>query len=389
VTATVEASASLEPATDAPFVLTGKGLAARAVAYAVLGLVMFSPWLTTDFAKFCSLGAIYAMMGLSLNIVVGYTGQLSLGHQGFLGLGALVTANVVSQANLPAYVGIGLGVLATTAVAVVLGLVALRITGLYLALITLVFGSAISSSLFALPSLTHNDSGVQLVRPPYFGSNGDWYLVCLVALLAVYLLDYRLTTSKTGRALLAVKENERVAEAFGIAVTSYKLIAFALSGAIAGLAGGLYAYRSEIYSDKDFQDPKGFSLALLFVVLCVVGGLGNRLGVVIAGVFFGILSSLLDSLFTIGAVRDFILHCYLPFIGHFKIPILSGYYGSNQGALADLIGALLLLQTLIFNPGGIGGQLQPISRWMTGKKFELHSSAEAGPAAVEGSSVRA
>lgn len=381
MTATVDAFApTKEPADSTPFVLTGKGVAARGAAYAVLALVLFSPWLTTDFAKFCSLGAIYAMMGLSLNIVVGYTGQLSLGHQGFLGLGALVTANIVSQANLPAYVGIALGVLASTAVAVILGLVALRITGLYLALITLVFGSAISSSLFALPSLTHNDSGVQLVRPPYFGSNGDWYLVCLVALLAVYLLDYRLTTSKTGRALLAVKENERVAEAFGIAVTSYKLIAFALSGAIAGLAGGLYAYRSEIYSDKDFQDPKGFSLALLFVVLCVVGGLGNRLGVVVAGIFFGVLASLLDSLFSIGAVKDVAIH----------IPLIKGYYGSNQGALADLIGALLLLQTLIFNPGGIGGQLRPIARWMTGRKFELHdSSAEAGPAAVEGSSVRA
>jgi branched-chain amino acid transport system permease protein len=368
-----------EPVVETPWRLTTAGVAARGGAFLALGIVLFLPWLTTDFAKSCSLGAIYAMMGLSLNIVVGYTGQLSLGHQGFLGLGALVTANVVYQANLPSYIGIALGVLAAMAVAVILGLVALRITGLYLALITLVFGSAISSSLFALPSLTRNDSGVQLVRPSYFGSNGDWYLVCLVVLLAVYFLDYRLTSSKIGRALLAVKENERVAEAFGIGVTAYKLMAFALSGAIAGLAGGLYAYRSEIYSDKDFQDPKGFALALLFVVLCVVGGLGNRLGVVVAGVFFGILSALLDDFFTIGGVRDVAKH----------IPIINGYYGSNQGALADLIGALLLLQTLIFNPGGIGGQLRPLSRWMTGNKFELHEATESGPAAVEGSSVRA
>jgi branched-chain amino acid transport system permease protein len=380
VTAVVTPPAGIESNSPVPWRLTNRGVAARGLAFLVLGLVLFAPWFTTDFAKFCSLGAIYAMMGLSLNIVVGYTGQLSLGHQGFLGLGALVTANIVAQANLPAYVGIALGVLAATAVAIVLGLVALRITGLYLALITLVFGSAISSSLFALPSLTNNDSGVQLVRPPYFSDNGDWYLVCLVALLFVFFLDYRLTTSKTGRALLAVKENERVAEAFGIGVTSYKLIAFALSGAIAGLAGGLYAYRSEIYSDKDFQDPKGFALALLFVVLCVVGGLGNRLGVVIAGVFFGILASLLDSLFSLHFVKDIAT----------SIPILKGYYAGNQGALADLIGALLLLQTLIFNPGGIGAQVRPISRWMTGHRFELHDpSADSGPAAVEGSNVRA
>ncbi|MCU1595784.1 MAG: leucine/isoleucine/valine transporter permease subunit [Frankiales bacterium] len=359
--------------------MTRAGITARGGAYLVLGIVLFLPWFTTDFAKFCSLGAIYAMMGLSLNIVVGYTGQLSLGHQGFLGLGALVTANVVAQADLPSYVGIALGVLASAAVAIVLGLVALRITGLYLSLITLVFGSAIATSLFALPSLTNNNSGVQLVRPPYFSGNGDWYLVCVVVLLAVYYLDYRLTASKTGRALLAIKENERVAEAFGIGVTSYKLLAFALSGAIAGLAGGLYAFRSEIYSDKDFQDPQGFALALLFVVLCVVGGLGNRLGVVVAGVFFGILNDLLDRLFGIGWVKDVVEN----------IPLLKGYYGANKGSLASLIGSLLLLQTLLFNPGGIGGQLRPLSRWMTGNRFELHEAAESGPAAVEGSSVRA
>jgi branched-chain amino acid transport system permease protein len=359
--------------------LSAAGIVGRGTAYLVLAFVLFLPWYATDFSKWCSLAAIYAIMGLSLNIVVGYTGQLSLGHQGFLGLGALVTANVVAQANLPSYVGIGLGVLASAAVAVVLGLVALRITGLYLALITLVFGSAISSSLFALPSLTHNNSGVQLVRPPYLSSNGDWYLVCLGVLLVVYFIDHRVTASKVGRALLAVKENERVAEAFGIGVTSYKLLAFALSGAIAGLAGGLYAYRSEIYSDKDFQDPQGFTLALLFVVMCVVGGLGDRLGVVVAGAFFGLLNQLLEYFFTwdpVKSVAD-------------SIPVINGYYGPRKEALAGLIGALLLLQTLIFNPGGIGAQLRPISRWMTGRKFELHDHSASGPAAVEGSSVRA
>lgn len=381
MTATLPALSTGAVSTDErPFVLSGKGVLARAGAYVGLAVVLLLPALTTDFAQFCSLAAIYAMMALSLNVIIGYTGQLSLGHQGFLGLGALVTANLVAQANMPSYLAIGLGVLATTSAAILLGLVALRITGLYLSLITLVFGSAISGSLFALGSLTRQGSGVQVVRPPYFSSNGRWYLVCLVVLLAVYYLDSRLTASKVGRALLAIKENERVAEAFGIGVTSYKLIAFALSGAIAGLAGGLFAYRSQIFAPQDFQDPNGFALALLFVVLCVVGGLGNRLGVVVAGAFFAILNTLLDKLFGIGFVKDALIH----------VPILNGYYGANKASLAGLIGALLLLQTLIFNPGGIGGQLRPLSRWMTGQRFELHdSTAESGPASVEGSSVRA
>jgi len=378
VTALSEAVTESVP-TKREWRLTPAGVVARGVVYLLLGVLLFLPWFATDFSKFCSLAAIYALMGLSLNVIVGYTGQLSLGHQGFLGLGAMVTANVVAQWNMPLYVGIGLGVVAAIGVAVVLGLVALRITGLYLSLITLVFGSAITASLFALPSLSGNNSGVQLQRPPMVSSNGDWYLVCLAVLLAVYYLDYRLTVSKTGRALLAIKENERVAEAFGIGVTSYKLLAFAISGAIAGLAGGLYAFRGELYSEKDFQDPQGFQLALLFVVMCVVGGLGNRLGVVIAGAFFGLLNNLLDRLFYWHRFHDVVQH----------IPILNGYYGPHPAALPGLIGAVLLLQTLLFNRGGIGAQVAPLSRWMTGHRFQLHPSAESGPSAVEGSSVRA
>ncbi|MCU1603118.1 MAG: amino acid/amide transporter rane protein 2, family [Frankiales bacterium] len=365
----------------APFRLTGSGVAARGLAYVGLAVVLFLPWFTTDFSKTCSLAVIYALMGLSLNIVVGYTGQLSLGHQGFLGLGALVTANVVFKTGLPIWLAMAAAVLATTLVALALGLVALRITGLYLSLITLVFGSAITSSLFALATFTDNNSGVKITRPSYLSGNGDWYLVCLAVLLVVFYLDYRLTISKIGRALLALKENERVAEAFGIGVTSYKLLAFALSGAIAGLAGGLYTFRGELYSEKDFQDPNGFTLALLFVVMCVVGGLGNRLGVVVAGLFFGLINEMLDGLLYLHWVRDVVKH----------IPVLNGYYDSDVKAsyLASLIGALLLLQTLIFNPGGLGASLRPVARWMTGHRFELHDTTASGPAAVEGSSVRA
>jgi branched-chain amino acid transport system permease protein len=359
--------------------LTTRGVAARFGAYLLLALVLVLPSFTTDFARSCTLAAIYALMALSLNIIIGYTGQLSLGHQGFLGLGAIVTANVCGASGLPAYLGIGLGILAATAMAVALGLVALRITGLYLSLITLVFGSAISSSLFALPSLTNNNAGQQNNRAPYLQDNGRWYLVCLAVLLVVFFLDSRLTRSKTGRALLAIKENERVAEAFGIGVTSYKLLAFALSGAVAGLAGGLYAFYNQTFAQQDFQDPNGFSLALLFVVMCVVGGLGNRLGVVVAGAFFALINDLLDGLLTWHPVMSVAQH----------VPVLSGYYGQNKAALASLIGALLLLQTLLFNPGGIGAQLRPFARWMAGHKLELHEAAETGPAAVEGSSVRA
>ena len=371
------------PATDEPVRRSGPsplGLVARGIFGLALVGALLAPMLTIDFAQACSLAAIYAIVGLSLNIIIGYTGQLSLGHQGFLGLGALTAANVVYQANLPFAVGLVTAVATSTAAAVLIGLVALRITGLYLSLITLVFGVTIASSLLSLGSFTRHGSGVPANRPQLVQSNARYYLLCLLFLLLVYLIDVRLTRSKTGRALLAIKENERVAEAFGIAVVRYKLIAFALSGAIAGLAGGLFAFRTQSYSPQDFTET-GLALALLFVVMVVVGGLGDRLGVLVAGAFFALLSYLLDRLFL-----D--VHWFRHLAE--QIPVIKGYYGTNKGAMAGLLGALLLLQTLIFNPAGLGGQLKPFSRWLAGKKFTLHDeSAGAGPTAVEGSSVRA
>jgi branched-chain amino acid transport system permease protein len=379
VTAIVEDVPATETAPERR-ALGPTGIVARGAFWLVLVLLLLWPSRSIDFANFCSLAAIYAIIGLSLNIIIGYTGQLSLGHQGFLGVGSLVAANLVTNKDMPFAIGLAGGAVAGALVALILGLVALRITGLYLALITLVFGLAVASSLFQLGSLTNNGSGLAANRPEAFSSNGSFYLLCLAVMVVVFYLDTRLTASKTGRALLALKENERVAEAFGINVTAYKLIAFAVAGAIVGLAGGLYVFRSQQFSGQNFQGQTGLNLALLFVVMVTVGGLGNRVGVVVASAFFAILEYLLDKLFLAQAVHDKLEN----------VPVLKGYYGTNKGSLAGLIGAALLLQTLIFNPGGLGAQLRPLSRWLTGHPFSLHDpSADAGPGAVEGSHVRA
>ncbi|MCW2776696.1 MAG: leucine/isoleucine/valine transporter permease subunit [Frankiales bacterium] len=371
------ASTVVADARPAPY---ASGYVGRGVFVAVLAVLLLLPATTLDFANFCSLAAIYGVIGISLNIIIGYTGQLSLGHQGFLGVGSLVAANLVTAKQLPFAVGLGGGALAGAGVALLLGLVALRITGLYLALITLVFGLTVASSLFQLGSLTNNGSGLPANRPDLVASNGRYYLLCLAVLVVVFLLDVRLTRTKTGRALLALKENERVAEAFGIDVTVYKLIAFALAGAVVGLAGGLYVFRSQQFSGQNFQGQTGLNLALLFVVMVTVGGLGNRVGVVVASAFFALIDYLLDKVFMAGPLMHVAKH----------VPVINGYYGQNKGALAGLIGAGLLLQTLIFNPGGLGAQLRPLSRWLSGEPFSLHDDdADSGPAAVEGSSVRA
>ncbi len=361
----------------------------RAVVYVLLAywLLVIIPG-SEIYAPFAADAVIYAIVGLSLNIIIGYTGQLSLGHQGFFGIGAFAAAYSLTERGVPFAVTFLIAMVVAALFALLLGVVALRITGLYLALITLVFGLTLEGSLFEVAEFTNsgagqpatracdpNDPSVTRCGPEWLFDDGNFYLFCLAFLVVAFYLDYRLTKSKTGRALLALKENERVAEAFGINVTTFKLLAFVLSGALAGVAGALYAYRVGNVVGTDF----GFFLALTFVLMTVVGGLGNRLGVILGASLFAVLDYLLEETF---------LHAIeTGFVG------AGTFLGLNQNNLEQFdvafIGALGLLLTLVFNPGGIAQQNKPFFDWLAGKPFSLHGDESSGPGAVEGSNVRA
>jgi len=319
------------------------------------------------FAQLASQAVIYGIVGLSLNVLIGYLGQLSLGHQGFVGIGALFAAYVSTVGGLPFFVCLAMGALTGAVAALLLGLVALRITGLYLALVTLVFGITLQDSLFEVGALTNKGAGQPANRPSFLLENRTYFLVCLGALALVFYLDRRLTSSKGGRALLAIKENERVAEAFGVNVTAYKLLAFTFSGAAAGLGGSLLAFNTQQFNANSY----GFPLALTFVIATVVGGTGSRVGVIIGAVLFTALT---------------------PFFTDHALPHFRSLFGPLQDdaiAVPQLIGAALLLLTLVQFPGGLGQQLRPWLDWLSGKRFNVHADKEASPGAVEGSSVRA
>ncbi len=351
----------------------------RALVIGVIAwFVLYQIPRTTDYAAVAADACIYAIVGLSLNIIIGYTGQLSLGHQGFVGLGAFAAAYSLTVQQVPFALTFVIAALVAGLFAVVLGLVALRITGLYLALITLVFGLTLEGSVFEIPEFTNQGAGQSANRPDWLIDDGRFYLFCLAFLVAAVFLDYRLLKSKTGRALLALKENERVAEAFGINVTRYKLIAFTLSGALAGVAGALLAYRLGIVTGSGF----GFFLALTFVLMTVVGGLGNRLGVILGSTLF--------------ASLDFLLEGPLHFVerGFTYVLELPGFDSANVAQFdVQFIGAFLLLLTLVQFPGGIAQQNKAFFDWLSGKPFSvhtlLHPGKESGPGTVEGSSVRA
>jgi branched-chain amino acid transport system permease protein len=341
----------------------------------VLGLVLASPYQSDEWTNDAIYAAIFAMVGLSMNVLVGYTGQISLGQQAFLGIGALTAANVVNTGTTAAdpftfAIGILAGALVAAGAALFLGAIALRIRGLYLALVTLVFGSVTADAIFTIPSLNGQDAGIPAYRPTALQENFAFYVFALAMVAVCIYVDVCIRRSKVGRGLIALRDNELVASAFGINVLGYKLLGFVVSGAMAGLAGGVYTFWSQEFSDKNFTSGAGFSLALIFVVMVVVGGLGNRAGVIAAAAFFALLDPLLTG-----------------FAHH------TGWltwYTDHKQYVQNIIGAVLLLQTVIFNPGGLGQVLRPFTQWFSGKRFSLHAEGDAAGAALGGGgSVRA
>ncbi|MGI8775390.1 MAG: branched-chain amino acid ABC transporter permease [Actinomycetota bacterium] len=332
------------------------------IATLALGLTVLLAGLADFWADRVALAATYAIIGLSLNIVLGYTGQVSLGHHAFVGLGAFMSAYYVTeragcspeagcvQTTMGAFAtGFMLATLSGIISAGVLGLIALRIKGLYLALITLTYGFVAVNAIFEIPFLTRGGAGMPAPRPAAFASDHRYMTLCLLLLAVILFIDWRLLKSKVGRAILAVKESEAVAATYAVNVTMYKVLAFCLSGAIAGLAGALFAHRREIVVAVDFT----FTIALLWVLMVVVGGLGNRTGVVIGSAFF--------------ALFPFLLTVFAP-LAHF----IEDTLGRDPEELTLMIGPALALLTIISFPGGIAEQISPITRWLSGNKFTMH-----------------
>lgn len=337
------------------------GWLARGLVWAALAWVVFaypvnflSPFnvgvVDVDVA---SLAAIYAIGGLSLNVLLGYAGQISLGHQAFLGLGAFTSAYIVTDLELSFWLAVATAAAFGAVQAVVLGAISLRLNGLYFALVTLAYGTFAEDTLFAISAITGGEGGKPAPRPLAFEGGYHYYYLCLGFLAIVLWLDWRLTRSKSGRALQALRENPRVASSYGINVKAYILVAFAVSGIFAGIAGSLMAHHDEVIVGSGFN----FQLALIFVLMTVVGGLRDRVGVVIGSAFFALLGE--------GVLVDM-----FGLEGFF-----NGFLGLPTDFVALVVGPILLLLTITMYPGGIGQQVAPIRGWLRGRRFDRHAGA--------------
>ena len=287
-------------------------------SHAMPRLVQQHNWLLFDRATAAAIAA------MSLNLLLGYAGQISLGHAGLLGVGAFTAGNFITRLNLPMFAGTLVAIVVSALVALVIGIPALRLRGLYLAIATVLFALTMQYTVFPSHLLSSGSAGVSVPRllwgSHYMLDNATFAVVCLVLLVAVWAVDDNIVRTRVGRAFRCLKENESVAQSFGIDVVRYKLLAFVVSGAMAGLAGALYG-QSIGHVDSGTFDLMSWSLPL--VIMVIVGGVGHRLAVVLAAYFFLILPDVLGS-----------LHALSPIIGS---ALLMVTIARHPEGIADLL----------------------------------------------------
>ncbi len=246
---------------------------------------------------------IYAIVLFGLDIVVGYTGQVSLGHAGLFGIGAYTAGVLILKIDAPVYLTLPAAIAVTSVFGAMLALPALRVTGPYLAMVTLAFGTIIQILINEMTFLTEGPMGITLTKPTLFGHQLDeteFYWLVLAMLVASLIFVDRVLRSQLGRAFEALRGSPVASDCMGVSVYRYKVYAFVISAALAGLAGSLYAYSEQYISPNTYN----FELTVMFLLAIIMGGRKTRTGALLGAAIIVMLPKLLDDLemFRIGAV---------------------------------------------------------------------------------------
>ncbi len=241
------------------------------------------------------MAGIFAVLALSLNLLLGYTGQLSLGHAAFFGIGAYATALLSVKGGCSPWIGLLAAIALPGAAGWVIGRLALKLRGAYFVLLTISFAGCVSLVSVNWMDLTNGPLGLpgvpalEIALPGLpalpLRSKTAFYYVVLVAVVLAYLLCLALIRSRVGRALIALRENETLAASVGIDGTHYLVLAAVISAAMAGFGGGLYAHYTRFVSPEVFL----FTYTVTMVIMVVAGGKGTLAGPVVGAVLFTVL----------------------------------------------------------------------------------------------------
>jgi branched-chain amino acid transport system permease protein len=307
---------------------------------------------------------IYAIVGVALMILTGFTGQASLGHAAFLAIGAY-TAGFLQSKGVPFIVYFPVAAVLTGVIGALVGFPALRLHGIYLVIATIAFAFIVEEILARWESVTHGNEGMRvrtldLIGQPIPRDSDFFYFLCLAVLIGSVLLALNLLRSPTGRAFVAIRDSETAGKSMGIDLAAYKVKSFAISAAITGMAGVLFAHKMSFISPEMFT----LLLSIEFIMVIIIGGAFGVHGAILGAIFIVMVDPFLT------ALKD-------------DVPVLVANLASSLGAAKDtasqlqdklskigsaagLKGAiygLIIMMFILFEPYGLYG------RWLKVKLF--------------------
>ena len=295
--------------------------------------------------------AINIIVVMGLNILVGYTGQISLGHAGFFAIGAYGTLTLMTLAHLPFLLALLLAGLAAACLGFLLGLPALRLEGPYLAIATVGFGVTITQVIGKIEMFGGRqglNAPALTIGPWNLNTDRDFYYLVMVITVLLFIFARNLIKTKVGRAFIAIRDADIAAETMGVNLLYYKTLAFAVSAFYAGIGGGLYAFVLR------FIEPELFSLfmSVMFLTMAVVGGLGSVMGPIAGACLLGWLDLELRNILSV------------PYLGGWLKSLSESYFSlTGVSNIQFIVFGLILVLIMVFEPHGIYGF------WIRTKKY--------------------
>ncbi len=305
----------------------------------IVGLFLF-PIIIGDFflCQFTFI-FIYSIAAIGLMLLTGYTGQLSLGHAAFFAIGSYTTA-IMTNSGVPFPLALLCAGLLAGFASVFVALPALRVAGLYLAIVTLGFAYIVQEILIRWESVTQGNMGITLaspnIGPLVIESETEYYYFTLILLILTVVAAKNILRSPTGRALIAIRDSEVAAQAIGVSLLKFKTIAFAVSAFLTGIAGAVYAHKLTFISPESYNIKE----SVLLLAMIIIGGLGSLHGAILGAAFLLFLDPLIIT------VKD-----YLPD----SIPGSTGIEPVAYG--------MIIILFILFEPAGIYG------RWIKIKTY--------------------
>jgi len=307
----------------------------------IAALFLFPPLLFDNYFFFIfNIMGINMIIVLGLNLLTGNTGLVSLGHSAFVAIGAYTSALLATRFGIPFWFCMPLAGILAALIGFIIGLPSLRITGFYLAVVTMGFVFIVQEIIFRWEDVTNGTDGLN-VPPPSIGSfNFDtpakFYYITLISAIVMTLLAKNITRSKSGRAFQAIRDSETAAEAVGVNLSKYKFLSFTISAFYAGVGGSLFAHVLL------FIGPDNFTLheSIMYIVMIIVGGMGSIIGSIMGAVVMSFLPE------AIRLMKDYI-----------------AIFLKEEMTFQLIIYSLILIAFIMFEPQGLYG------RWL---KIKYH-----------------